>query len=59
MPVRVLIRTGVCDLDVELNSPAGAGVCGEGLFDHKYLHDLSLDRRESDRFLSNNKIISS
>jgi len=54
MLIRVLIRISVCDLDVELNSLIGAGVYKEGLFDLKYLHDLSLDRRESDRFLSNN-----
>merc|ERR1712154_689034 len=57
IPIRVPIRTGVCDLDVELNQPFHAAVKLKGLFDHYYLHDLSLDRRKSDRFLSNEQKI--
>ena len=40
------------DLDVELRFPFKAALKGLGLFDLSILHDLSLDRRKSDWFLS-------
>lgn len=52
MIIRELIELIVCDLDVELHKLGQQRVQRKGLFDLKNVHDLSLDRRELDWFLS-------